>query len=134
MNRKTTNRLLTASLLFIGLPLFWTLFPPTEPISLADGTYRSDCCGTISLKKGRMTIPHHEVSYVVEYDKVGSYVLPYHLVGVHEGHVFIDFGRGGTFLRLDATRPPQSIILNSDPAESGYEEFRFNRISEQSVR
>lgn len=132
MNRRTAYRLMGLSVMLVGLPLYWALFQPTQPISLADGAYRSNCCGTVSLENVRMIIPHHEVSYAVEYDKAVSYVLPNHLVGVDEGHVFIDFGREGTKLRLDDTRPPQSIVLNSDPAYPGYEEFRFFRISEQS--
>ena len=133
MNRITTTRIAFVFAAFIGLPIYWAAFPPREPISLANGRYWNECCEIISLNNGQMSVSHDEVSYVVEYDKGGSYVLPHHLVGVREGYIFIERGSGPLKLRLDAARPPQSIDLVSDPSYLGHQTFSFRRIPERGI-
>ncbi len=119
-----------AFFVFVGLPIYWTAFPPRQATSLADGNYGNECCEVISLKNGQLTIPHDQTTYFVEYDKAGNYVLPRHLVGVRDGHVFIDRGRGPLKLRLDSSYPTQAIELANDPSYPEYQVFNFKRISE----
>lgn len=99
---------------------------PKLPIATANGTYANDCCGTILLRNGQMTVLSQQVSYVVERDKIGAYVLPTFYVGpTPRGIVF----RRESFplkMRLDGEAAPTAIQLMSYDDGSV---FSFHRVS-----
>jgi hypothetical protein len=99
-------------------------FPePPIPINQANGTYANDCCGTISLSDGTMRFGKREVTYVIERDKGGAYILPQQYVGIYPGQgLQIEQSRSRLKLRLDDEKRPQTIsILGSD------KEYLFTR-------
>jgi hypothetical protein len=69
-----------------------------------------------------LTIAEDSVSYVVEHDKVGRYLLPGHFVGVTGQRIYIGRASYPLKLRLDASRPPRSIELMGDR-----QSFEFDR-------
>ena len=65
------------------------LKPPRLTISIANGSYANNCCGTITLNNGNMTVSGHQVSYVVESDKAGAYVITPFYVGASSGGFYL---------------------------------------------
>jgi len=87
------------------------MFPPREPIGLANGIYSNACCGVLELHDGQMSLGNtRHITYVVEYDKVGRYVLPESYVGVSGHVVFVGSGYPMK-LRLDKVPHPQRLDL-----------------------
>ena len=109
--------------------LYHQAFPPRLPIETANGTYSNPCCGSLTLENGQMTFENGQlVSYVVQYDKVGRYVLPISYVGVRHGATTeVDWSADPLDLRLNYTAQPTSIDLPSDS-----ETFIFRRVEADS--
>jgi hypothetical protein len=125
MSRTTLLRLIGLIAIFGGMPLYWWAFPPRLPIGTADGTYANPCCGSVRLHNGQMIFGRGQiVSYVVEHDKIGRYVLPSSYVGVWSGKaVQTDSSANPLKLRLDDATRPTSIELLSGSAA-----FDFKRV------
>lgn len=87
---------------------------PRLPIGIANGSYSNRCCGTLVVADGVMTLANQRVSYVIEQDKVGPYLLPKTYVGAaNHGFVF----RSASYplkLRIDNSVHPQQIELSDD--------------------
>lgn len=112
MNRSTIIRVILGALVFLGLPLYWALYPSREPVSAANGAYWNDCCGSILLNNGVLQAADKSTHYVIEQDKEGRYVLPEAFVGVSErSGVLIDQSRHPLLMRIDESNPPGSIEL-----------------------
>jgi hypothetical protein len=96
------------------------------PASAANGSYDNDCCGKIVLRDGTMLLGDNEersVSYVVQRDAKGPFVLPHFYVGTWEARGFqIDGGRPALRLRLDRIPSPNAIQLHD-----GSSSFVFRR-------
>lgn len=85
----------------------------------ADGTFEHDCCGTVVLRGGTMTLGgERSVSYVVGRDRDGPYILPATFVGTWEQDGFeIDGTRDPMKIRLDTLPRPTKIQI-ADVAKS----------------
>lgn len=102
------------------------LTAPQLSIALADGSYVNECCGRLTLINGRMTVGARNVSYVVEDDKEGPYVLPTSYVGAaSRGFVMRRDGQP-LKLRLNNEAHPTSIELVDDTSGSIFSFHRFN--------
>ena len=100
------------------------IFPePPIPIDRANGTYANDCCGPITLRDGTMWFGQRELTYEIDRDKGGAYVLPRLYVGVDPQYgLQIERSKSPLKLRLDDEKHPESInILGSD------DEYGFTR-------
>jgi hypothetical protein len=86
---------------------------PAPPADVANGLFAHDCCGTLSLRDGRMTLNDAKaVRYEVARDQSGPYVMPETYVGPFEHKGFeIDGTRQPTKLRLDRLPRPDTIVL-----------------------
>lgn len=98
---------------------------PRLPIGIANGSYLNRCCGTLVFADGVMTLATQRVSYVIEQDKAGPYILPKTYVGA-SNHGFV-FGSVAypLKLRLDNPAYPQRVELLGDG--SGGEAYLFAR-------
>ena len=87
---------------------------PTVSAAAANGSYEHDCCGTLVLRNGSMSFgTEKSVSYVVEEDDLGPYVLPETFVGTWEDRGFqVDGSRAPLKLRLDRIPNPTRIELH----------------------
>src|SRR5665213_3112351 len=78
---------------------------PRLPADAANGSYDNDCCGKIVLSDGTLFLGdkgERSVSYVVQRDKKGPFILPKFFVGTWEDRGFqIDGSRPAVPLRLD---------------------------------
>lgn len=101
----------SAGVVALGLALL--LYKPATPADIANGLFAHDCCGTLSLRDGRMTINEAKaVRYKVSHDEAGPYVIPETYVGPFEYKGFeVDGTRQPIKLRLDHLPSPQSIVL-----------------------
>ena len=100
---------------------------PRLPINIANGSYSNRCCGTVIFTNGVMTVADQRVSYVVEEDKVGPYVLPTAYVGASKGGVMVRSGSSALKLRLDDSVHPQQVELIDDaPGGKAYLFVRGN--------
>lgn len=73
------------------------------------------CCGSMSLHDGVLTVGKgQEVDYVVEYDKVGRYVLPRGYVGASNRSLIFDQGGNPLKLRLEGDPRPIRIEVVND--------------------
>jgi hypothetical protein len=94
---------------------------PRLPISAADGTYFDPCCGTFTLKQGRMLIGNQRISYLIESDKAGAYVLPGVYVGASPTGFVIRTDAYPLKLRLDDTSNPRQVeLLDTGPTGALY--------------
>lgn len=111
------------------MPLYWWAFPPRLPIGAANGIYANACCGSLRLRNGQLTFGNDQhVSYVVEHDKGGRYVLPSEYVGVTGGKLIIsDRSKYQMYLRLDDSAIPETIEL-----DGGSVTYEFRRIGNGS--
>ncbi|WP_448663872.1 hypothetical protein ACG3SL_04135 [Sphingomonas sp. CJ20] len=115
MNRTTLVRASAFAAVFLGIPLYWWAFPPRLPIGTANGVFTSVCCGSISLRDGVMIIGNgQEVSYVVEHDKVGRYVLPEGFVGASNHRLIFNRDGNPSLLRLEGEPRPNRIAVIDD--------------------
>ena len=89
------------------------------PASAADGSYVNDCCGKMVLSDGTLILGdkgERSVSYVVEKDEKGPFILPKFYVGPWENRGFqIDGSRPALPLRLDRLPAPTTIQLYDYP-------------------
>lgn len=94
---------------------------PRLPIGIANGSYSNRCCGTLIVADGVMRFAGQRVSYVVERDKAGPYILPKTYVGAsNQG---FEFRSAGYPLKLrldDSTHPQQVDLLNDGPGGEAY--------------
>ncbi len=102
-----------AAIAFAALAAGMALFLTREPrlaSGAADGSYRSDCCGTIELRDGQMIA--NEVRwahYVVQVDETGPFLLPDRWVGTFDNGIVLDGSRPVEKLPLDAIPNPNRI-------------------------
>ncbi|HEY0043516.1 MAG TPA: hypothetical protein VGB62_03095 [Allosphingosinicella sp.] len=85
------------------------------PDAAADGAYWHDCCGTVTLTGGRMTLGEskQQVPYELGTDEAGPYLLPSTYVGTWEDRGFqTDGSRPAEKLRLDRLPHPDTIRLS----------------------
>jgi hypothetical protein len=85
--------------------------PP--PSSGEEGVFENDCCGTVTLAQGRLSVNgSRTVRYDVGRDAQGPYLLPRTYVGVVEDQGFeIDGSQAALKLRLDRLPGPNAIRL-----------------------
>jgi hypothetical protein len=106
---------LAGAIAFAALAASLALILAREPrfvTGAADGTYRSDCCGTIVLREGQMIA--NEVRwarYVVQQDELGPFLLPDRWVGTFDNGIVLDGSRPVEKLRLDTLPNPTRIEL-----------------------
>lgn len=89
------------------------------PARAADGAYVNDCCGKLVLSDGTLILGDNgerSVSYVIEWDEKGPFILPKFYVGPWENRGFqIDGSRPALPLRLDRLPAPTTIQLYDYP-------------------
>jgi len=85
--------------------------PP--PSSGEEGVFENDCCGTVTLAKGRLSVNGSQsVSYAVGRDAHGPFLRPSVYVGVVEDEGFeVDGTQPPRLLRLDRLPGPRAIEL-----------------------
>ena len=109
----------------------WTYIALTgEPrlqIGTANGRYSNRCCGTVVLANGTMTVANRHVSYVIEQDKGGPYVLPEAYVGASDRGFVIRSEAHALKLRLDDPAHPHQVELLDDAAVGGA--YPFARVN-----
>ena len=77
---------------------------------LANGNFSNDCCGTIELRDGHMTANGARwISYRIEVDEQGPYLLPGRFVGTQDRGIVLDGGRPVVKLRLDRLPGPTRL-------------------------
>ena len=92
------------------------------PSHSADGFYSNDCCGTIELRGGHLLVNGIElVSYSVQRDDQGPYILPRAFVGAESGGVVLDGGRRVMKLRLNVLPNPNRIAIPSPRGPDSFE-------------
>lgn len=100
---------------------------PRLPTSIANGRYSNDCCGTLVLHDGVMTVATQRVDYIIERDKAGPYVLPTAYVGVSARAIVVRSNAYPLKLRLDDPAHPNQLELFGDAADSG--RYPFARVN-----
>ena len=100
------------------------LSAPQLPIALANGSYVNECCGRLILENGMMRVGTQEVSYVIESDKEGPYILPAFYVGAASGGYVVRRNGLPLKLRLDNEAHPVAVELMDD---TGGGIFSFHR-------
>jgi hypothetical protein len=85
--------------------------PP--PSSGEEGIFENDCCGTVTLARGRLSLNGSQpIGYDVGRDAQGPYLLPRTYVGALEYQGFeVDGTQRAQKLRLDRLPGPQAIQL-----------------------
>lgn len=99
---------------------------PRLQLGIANGSYSNRCCGTVTFANGVMSVANQRVSYVVERDKVGRYVLPSAYVGATETGFVIRSNAHALKLRLDDSTLPQHVLLFDDGPGNAYPFARRN--------
>ncbi len=88
---------------------------PRRPINEADGIYENPCCLSLALKSGTMQIGKRYVSYVIESDKVGRYILPSQSIDVEpDGRLAIGDRQFPLKIYLGDGNPPPTIEIPSN--------------------
>lgn len=100
---------------------------PRLQVGIANGAYANVCCGTVVLDNGIMTVSNERVSYVVEQDKAGPYVLPKTYVGASVSGFVVGPNAHPLKLRLNGINHPRQIELLDDGPSGGA--FLFTRTS-----
>ena len=92
---------------------FMLMPEPTPPSAGEEGNFENDCCGTVTLAKGRLSVNNsHSVRYEIGRDAAGPYLLPRTYVGAYEDVGFeVDGTQPARKLRLDRLPGPQAIEL-----------------------
>ncbi len=110
------------AMLFAAFLLLMALLPQKAlpSVSSLNGVYTNTCCGSFALTDGRIRIGNRSRPFVLEYDKVGLYVLPDKFVGVTSGSVGFDSGFA-LKLRLNNDDAPTSIQLWDKERSTTYE-------------
>jgi hypothetical protein len=92
---------------------------PRLPAGSADGSYYNPCCGFMTLHNGELRSGKEAVSYVIEQDKGGAYVLPKALVSVASNRLDIDPTAYPIKLRIYRNHDPSIIeVLDRSDAPS----------------
>lgn len=111
-----------------GASLYLSIAPaPKLSIGIANGSYYNSDVGTLILRNGRMTINGQYVSYVIESDKGGPYVLPESYVGILGRSFLIRRNSYPLKLRLDDAYAPRSINLIDDQSDNSFDFVRVKR-------
>ncbi|MEA2999451.1 MAG: hypothetical protein QOK17_1284 [Sphingomonadales bacterium] len=84
--------------------------PPSQG---EDGVFENDCCGTVTLAKGRLALNGGQsIRYDIARDARGPYLLPRTYVGALEDQGFeVDGTQPAQKLRLDRLPAPRAIQL-----------------------
>ena len=117
--------------ILIGVGCAWAYIllagEPRLQIGIANGTYSNPCCGTLTLTNGTMSIANQRISYVLEEDKAGPYVLPKVYVGASNDRLVVNSKGYALKLRLDRQVDPHHIELIDDhPGGASYSFAREN--------
>ncbi|MCP3734536.1 hypothetical protein M9979_06565 [Sphingomonas sp. RP10(2022)] len=127
VNASKTVGIIVVAAVFCAWTYITLTGEPRLQTSIANGSYSNDCCGTIILKNGTMTVANQRVSYVVEQDKEGPYVLPKSYVGA-SGQEFVTRSDAHALkLRLDDPTRPRKVQLLDDTA--GGRAYVFSRMN-----
>jgi hypothetical protein len=91
----------------------WWLLGGPPPSQGEEGVFENDCCGTVTLAKGRLALNGGQsIGYDVERDARGPYLLPHTYVGALEDRGFeVDGTQPAQKLRLDRLPAPRAIQL-----------------------
>jgi hypothetical protein len=109
-----------AALLVVSCVVIFGLYSWTHPLPqiglrYADGVYRNDKCGTVTLKKGAAIFGNGNVAYNIERRKNDIAIITPHLLGVMTDrsgcHVVYDETRFSQYLTLGRADPPTTITL-----------------------
>jgi hypothetical protein len=115
VNRTTILRAAGLAAIFLGMPLYWWAFPPLLPVGTANGTFTSQCCGSMNLRDGVLTLGDgQKVSYVVEHDNVGRFVLLKGYVGAAKRGLIFDRDGNPLYRRLDGETRPSRIEVTDN--------------------
>ena len=96
-------------------------------IGIANGTYSNPCCGALTLHNGTMTFANQRISYVIEEDKAGPYVLPNQYVGASTDRLVARPEVYALKLRLDRSVVPLHIeLIDDQPRGAVYSFARGN--------
>jgi len=90
---------------------------PRLQIGVANGAYSNRCCGSVVLNNGVMTVANQHISYVIEQDKAGPYVLPKGYVGASQKGFVVKPDAFALKLRLDDRSHPRKLELIDDKPE-----------------
>ena len=101
-----------AALVAVAAAAFLLMRGP-PPSHGEDGYFENDCCGTVTLAQGRLTLNGSQnVPYDIGRDGTGPYLLPHTYVGAFEDVGFeVDGTQPARKLRLDRLPGPQTIQL-----------------------
>jgi hypothetical protein len=96
-----------------------------------NGTFVSDCCGTITLADGKMLLnEQRSIGYKVMRDANGPYILPRVYIGAVPDFGFdVDGTRSILKLRLDRLPAPSRIVLHE-----GLTPYAFKRQDPAATR
>ena len=97
---------------------------PNSPIGAANGTFTNSCCGEIILLAGKMIVANQQIDYVVDEDKIGSFVLTPYYVGPSANGFVIRRDQFPLKMRLDSSVHPSEISLMSNRPGGGKYSFR----------
>lgn len=107
------------------------LFRGPPPSQGEEGVFENDCCGTVTLAEGRLTLNGAQsIRYDIARDGQGPYVLPHTYIGAMEDQGF----------EIDGTQPAQKLRLDRLPAPNaielplGQRAFVFRRKGLPAVR
>ncbi|MEA3035080.1 MAG: hypothetical protein QOH04_839 [Sphingomonadales bacterium] len=102
--------------------------PPSQG---EEGLFENDCCGTVTLAKGRIALNGGQsIRYDLARDARGPYLLPRTYVGALEDQGFeVDGTQPAQKLRLDRLPAPQAIQL-----PMGARAFLFRRKGMRATR
>ena len=90
---------------------------PRLPIGMANGSYANNCCGEMTLRDGKMSVGGRLVTYVIEVDKGGPYVLPNAYIDISGDHTLeVDTGKYPLIMRLDDPMRPTKLELMTEEA------------------
>ena len=122
---------LVGGIILIAVGCVWAyILLPGEPrlqIGIANGTYSNPCCGALTLNNGTMTFENQRISYVIEEDKAGPYVLPKVYVGASNDRLVVRSKGNALKLRLDRPVDPHHIeLIDEHPGGAAYSFAREN--------
>ena len=90
---------------------------PRRPIDEANGAYRNPCCVPVVLRSGTLQVDKRYVSYVIEEDKRGRYVLPGQSIDVRSnGTIAVGDRKYPLKMYLGDGNPPSTIEILSNNA------------------
>ena len=100
---------------------------PCLQVRIADGTYANPCCGSLVLDNGTMTIANQRISYVIEQDKAGPYILPKTYVGASAtGFIFKPRAYALKLSLDDPAHPRRVELLDDGPSGEAFSFVRKN--------